>query len=108
MTEETINIEKIKNLFRTGNYRLTVHCFERLVERKLAPEDIKEAVLGGEIIEKYPEDKYGPSCLICGKTRQGRILHVQVSCDPVWVITAYEPTLSPAKWDTSFKRRRKA
>jgi len=51
--------------------------------------------MSGEIIEDYPEDKYGPSCLIYGITREGRILHVQCSIEPVWIITAYDPTLSP-------------
>jgi hypothetical protein len=32
-----------------------------------------------EVIEDYPEDKYGPSCLILGFTVYGRPLHVQCS-----------------------------
>ena len=63
--------------------------------------------MSGEIIEDYPEDKYGPSCLIYGITREGRILHVQCSIEPVWIITAYDPTLSPEEWEKDFKRRRK-
>ena len=61
----------------------------------------------GAIIEEYPEDKYGPSCLIYGITRRGKILHVQCSVDPVWVITAYDPTLNPEEWDSEFKRRKR-
>jgi Domain of unknown function (DUF4258) len=55
-------------------------------------EEVVEALLNGEIIEEYPEDKYGPSCLALGWTRAGRPLHVQCSLPPtVWVITLYEP-----------------
>jgi hypothetical protein len=61
----------------------------------------------GAIIEEYPEDKYGPSCLIYGITRRGMILHVQCSVDPVWVITAYDSTLNPEEWDSEFKRRKR-
>jgi len=62
-------------------------------------------MLSGEVIEGYPKDKYGPSCLIYGVTKEGRILHVQCSIDPVWVITAYDPALNPDEWGVDFKRR---
>ncbi len=62
--------------------------------------------MSGEIIENYPEDKYGPSCLIYGTTKSGKILHVQCSIEPVWIITVYEPTVKPDEWDETFKRRR--
>ena len=62
-----------------------------------------EAIVNGAIIEAYPEDKYGPSCLILGKTRPGRPLHVQCSLPPtVWIITLYEP--DPTEW-TDFRIR---
>jgi len=62
-------------------------------------------ILNGEIIECYPEDKYGPSCLVLGKCTR-KILHIQCSLEPVWIITAYDPTLSPEKWDKDFKMRK--
>ena len=52
-----------------------------------------------EIIEDYPEDKYGPSCLILGYTKAGRPLHVQCSYPSrpiVKIITVYEP--DPNLW----------
>jgi len=67
---------------------------------------VRYVILSGEMIEEYPEDKYGPSCLIYGVSREGRILHVQCSIEPVWIITAYDPTLEEEKWDKDFKRRR--
>jgi len=99
-------IESTKQRVESGEYRLTVHAFERCVERNISPEQIKSVILIGEIIEDYPEDKYGPSCLICGNTDDGQILHVQCSIEPVWVITAYDPTLNPEEWEEDFKRRR--
>jgi len=99
-------IEEVSKKVKTGDYRLTVHAFERCVERDIWPDELKEVIISGEIIESYPEDKYGPSCLIWGITEKGRILHVQCSLNPVWIITAYDPTLNPEEWDTNFKRRR--
>jgi len=67
--------------------------------------EIEAAILNGEIIEDYPNDKYGPSCLIMGESASGRILHVQVSYQPAAkVITVYEP--SPDEWELDLKTRR--
>lgn len=99
-------LEEIKRKVFGGDYRLTIHAFERCVERNISPNEIKNVIISGEIIETYPEDKYGPSCLICGTTESGKILHVQCSIEPVWIITVYDPTLKPEEWDENFKRRR--
>jgi hypothetical protein len=45
--------------------------------------------------------------LIYGMTENGKILHVQCSFEPVWIITAYDPTLDTKEWDGPFKRRRR-
>ena len=71
----------------------------------ISPDEIQDAILSGEVIEDYPKDKYGPSCLIYGLTKHGRVLHTQCSLDPVWIITAYDPGLYPDEWDPEFKRR---
>jgi len=99
-------IQEIKNKVNAGEYRYTIHAFERCVERNISPIEIEEVILVGEIIENYPQDKYGPSCLIYGMTKVGRIIHVQCSIDPVWIITAYDPTSAPEEWEEDFKRRR--
>ena len=99
-------IENIRKRVEAEDHRFTIHAFERCAERAILPEEIKCVILSGEIIEDYPKDKYGPSCLIYGITEEGRILHVQCSIDPVWIITAYDPTLNPEEWDKDFKRRR--
>jgi hypothetical protein len=99
-------IERIKKQVKARNYRFTTHGFERCVERHISPSEVQHAILTGEIIEEYSEDKYGPSCLIYGIGGERRILHVQCSIDPVWIITAYDPTLEPDKWDKDFKRSR--
>ena len=107
MQRNWIIIDNIRKRVEDGAYALTIHGFERCVERNISPDEIKYVILSGEIIEDYPKDKYGPSCLIFGSTEKGRILHVQCSIDPVWIITAYAPTLNPEEWDDNFKRRRK-
>jgi len=99
-------IESIKAQVKGGKHRFTFHALERCVERAISPQEIAQAIHSGEIIEYYPEDKYGASCLIRGITDEGRILHVQSSVEPVWVITAYDPTLTPEEWANDFRQRR--
>lgn len=99
-------LDSIKRKVYHGDYRLTLHAFERGVEGNISPEEIKDVIMSREIIENYPEDKYGPSCLIYGITKTGKILPVQCSIEPVWIITVYDPTLKPEEWDETFKRRR--
>jgi hypothetical protein len=100
-------IKAIQKLIEEGGHRFTLHAFERCVERGISPREVEEVILHGEVIEDYPKDKYGPSCLVYGVTKAGQILHVQCSLNPVWIITAYDPTLEPNEWDQDFKRRRK-
>jgi hypothetical protein len=80
-----------------------------MIERHIAVGEVKEAVLvkSAEIIEDYPDDPRGPSCLILGMTAKGRPLHVQCSYPPgVVVITAYEPeTTEWLDWRTRRKER---
>ncbi|MBN1311716.1 MAG: DUF4258 domain-containing protein [Anaerolineae bacterium] len=98
-------LDLIQRVFREHGYTLTAHASDRAVRRGIAGHDIEEAVLAGEVIEDYPQDKYGPSCLILGQTAVGRILHVQASYPPgIKVITVYEP--SPDDWEHDWKTRK--
>ncbi|MDQ1354605.1 MAG: hypothetical protein QG657_4914 [Acidobacteriota bacterium] len=107
--EDLLLLEKMLSIrarVRAGEYRFTVHSLERRIERSINKTEIEEAIFGGEIIEDYPEDKYGPSCLILGFTNEGRPIHVQCSLEPVWVITCYDPSQKPLDWDEYFRKRR--
>lgn len=69
--------------------------------------EIEEAISNGEIIEAYPDDPRGISCLIYGFTHQGRPLHVvcgDLEAERILVITAYEP--SSEEWEEDWKTRR--
>lgn len=106
MIESLLN--GIQAEIRRGSHRFTVHAGERMIERHIAVGEVKEAILAetAEIIEDYPNDLRGSSCLVLGRTPKGRPLHVQCSYPPsVVVITAYEP--EPAEWLDWRTRRQK-
>jgi len=74
--------------------------------RHISVDELREAIATGEIIEDYPEDKYGRSCLLLGQTNAGRALHAQCSYPSrlrVKVTTVYEP--DPYRW-IDFRVRR--
>ncbi len=99
-----MDISLIQDKIREGQYYWRQHAIERSIERQVAEEEVAEVILSGEIIEEYSEDKYGPSCLIFGRTRTGRPIHVQCSLPPsVWIITLYEP--NPDEW-INFRKRK--
>jgi len=89
--------------------KFTDHAFQVMysAERMVTVDEVVEAARDGDIIEDYPDDPRGHSCLILGFTRQRRPIHIV--CAPkeefLIIVTAYEPTLN--KWTPNFKARRK-
>jgi hypothetical protein len=87
-----MKIREIRDKISAGEYRFSDHAVKRMIKRSIDRFEIEEALLSGEIIEEYPDDKYSPSCLLYGRSKIGRHLHIQLSLPPtVVVITAYEP-----------------
>ena len=66
--------------------------------------EVEAVVRDGEVIEDYPEDARGHSCLML-HTPRGRPVHVVCSpkVDYLAIITAYVP--DPASWSADFRRR---
>ena len=75
-------------------------------DRMINMVEVRCVVEKGELIEDYPEDKRGHSCLMMSNTLKGRTVHVV--CAPkeeyLAIITAYVP--STEKWEDNFKIRR--
>jgi len=68
--------------------------------------EVRTVIEIGEVIEDYPDDPRGHSCLILGYGQDGRPIHVVCSPkrDFLAVITAYLP--ESAEWSDDFKRRK--
>lgn len=88
-------LQEIKSKLADGHYEFSKHAVDQSIIRRISVVEISEAIaLSDEIIEDYPEDKYGPSCLILGFTQSGRPLHIQCSYPSrplLKIITVYEP-----------------
>lgn len=75
-------------------------------ERLITPAEVRNVIDIGEIIEDYPEDSRGHSCLMLGGGEGGRPIHVV--CSPkeeyLAIITAYVP--SEEEWELDFRLRK--
>ena len=99
-------IGSMREKIRAGKFEFSKHATDQSIKRNIHVQEMKEALLNGEVIEDYPDDKYGPSCLIFGLTTEGHPLHVQCSYpqrDLIKIITLYRPDSD--RW-INFKRRK--
>ncbi len=100
-------INEIRAKFERKQYEFSKHAVDQSIIRDISVTEVEEAIaIQSEVIEDYPNDKYGPRCLILGFTKAGRPLHVQASYPIrplVKIITLYEP--DPELW-INFRVRR--
>ena len=75
-------------------------------ERMISVSEIRKVIEKGEIIEDYPQDARGHSCLMLGRGETNRPIHVVCAHkeDYLAIITAYIP--GEAEWADNFKTRR--
>ena len=94
-------IHNIQQKVAQNAFEFSEHALTQSILRDISVQEVREALTTGEMIEDYPDDKYGPSLLILGFTGQQRPLHLQCTY-PSWpivkFITLYEP--DPNKWIT--------
>jgi len=78
-----------------------------MMQRSITRGHVRQAILCGEVIEDYPQDKPYPSALLLAFVEE-RPLHVVVALDPAsgraHVITAYEPGVD--RFEPGFRTRR--
>ena len=98
---------EIRRKIAEDQFEFSKHAVDQSIVRSIRVQEIKEAITNGQVIEDYPNDKYGPSCLISGLTQANRPIHVQCSYASrplIKIITVYEPDSN--LWNNDFTRRR--
>jgi len=87
-------------------YQISLHADEERLADGLVVEELESALAACQIIEQYPEDRRGESCLalgfvgtkpvhfVCGKNHAGHLV----------LITVYIPTMP--KWKDPYTRSR--
>lgn len=104
-----VEIDQIKRLVRQGEYELSIHAQRERLEEDPDVVQVEEALLNGEILEQYPDDPRGESCLVVGHVG-GKPIHVVVGWarrsggrPSLRIITVYVP--QPPRWRDPRTRR---
>ena len=97
----------IAEAVRRGELEYGPHALDNLSKHGIDRAALDQARAAGpvEIIEDYPEDLRGASCLLLTSVA-GVPVHVVISNPPApFVITVYDPRNRPQKWSGDFRRR---
>ena len=103
-------LQGIRDKILHRQYEFSKHAVDQGIIRDISVAEVEQAMVDRseviEVIEDYPDDKYGPSCLILGFTRVGHPLHIQCSYPSrplLKIVTLYEP--DPERWTDSRIRK---
>lgn len=102
-------IEEMLLVLRGGRLLFLPHAIQQMTrpERMIGRQEVRNVVEHGEVIEDYPDDARGHSCLMLGFGVDDRPIHVV--CAPkdeyLAIITAYLP--SPDEWTGGCRVRKK-
>jgi hypothetical protein len=93
-----MDIEEIKEKTKLDKYEISFHAEKERYAEDITISDLETAIYNGEILEDYPNDSRGPSCLVLGYS-QNQPIHIICGCALMkWIriITVYIPKLP--KW----------
>jgi len=99
-----VEIEEIPRAVASKQYQVSKHAEDQMDLRRISYTEVEEAIAEGEIIKEYPDPHFSPGCLILGRAKSGRYLHVVISLPlNCRIVTTYEP--DPAEWiDYRYRR----
>lgn len=100
-----MNASWIRKKVKRGEYDLSDHAHLERQEEQIKIKEIENNLLTGDIIEKYPNDLRGKSCLVGSKVGR-KSLHVVCGKRNrrVLIVTVYRP--KPPTW-INYKTRAK-
>ena len=103
-----VEINKIIEAIKADRVIVSRHAREEADNDNLTLQLILFAVIQGEIIEDYPDDRPYPSCLIYGQNKQKQPIHSvwAYNQENGWavLITVYRP--NPQQWINGRIRRK--
>lgn len=94
-----LTVEFIREEIRNQQYEITLHADDERLAEGLTTLEVESALSRCEILESYPDDPRGESCLalgfaperkpvhvVCGRNRSGHLIFITVymPCFPKW------------------------
>lgn len=102
-----INVNWILKQVKANDYEYSSHADKERQSDKISVMEIEKALMTGQILEEYPDDQRGTSCLVLGYGNEGYPIHIvcgRTLLGSLRIITVYIP--SPPKWINEKTRRR--
>lgn len=96
----------IRESVARGVYELSLHADDERLADDLSIDDLEEVLRSATILEDYPEDRRGHSCLVLGYVREEPV-HVVCGLtrqNTLMIVTVYRP--APPRWRTERVRNR--
>lgn len=103
---QPLELAWIQERIQKNEYLYSFHADEERRHEGLSTAEVEQALLNGQILEDYPNDPRGPSCLVYGDGG-GKPIHVVCGYNRSgWLvlITVYIPTMH--KWKSPTERNR--
>ena len=88
-----MEIREVREKVERNEYEISFHAEKERYAENIIISDLENAICNGEILEDYPDDPRGPSCLVLGYS-QNRPIHIvcgNTSMKWIRIITVYIP-----------------
>ena len=97
-------MEWVRERLRSGEYLYSQHGDQERMNDGLTVAEVREALLGGRVLEQYQNTGRGESCLVVGFTDQGIPVHVVCArrTARLVIVTVYVPR--PPKFRSAYER----
>lgn len=104
-----MDAKTIRALVRAEKYEISIHAEREREADKITVAELERALLRCVVIEDYPDDPRGPSCLVLGFAGV-RPIHtvcaVKIAPEELFIITVYDPSKRPEKWTDKYRKRK--
>jgi hypothetical protein len=101
--------KKIRRLVSQRKYEFSKHAERERELDMIYVWELEEALRDCEIIENYPDDPRGASCLVlgfCGSKPVHAVCAIKSDPEELLLITVYDPSKRPDKWSEDYRNRR--
>jgi hypothetical protein len=100
--------DKVCTAIAAGRTHVSEHAYDEAVDDDLSVPDVIDRTPAGEVIEDYPDDRRGSSCLVLMNAGDKQPVHAVWAFDHgsgrAILITVYRP--DPARWSDDLRQRR--
>ena len=104
-----MDVQKIRTLVRAEKYEFSIHAERGRQADRITAAEFERALVRCDLIEDYPNDPRGPSCLVLGFAGN-RPIHavcaIKGEPEEVLIITVYDPSKRPEKWTDNYRKRK--